>query len=255
MQRIHKKRKHKKLWVAAVALLVLLAILSSVFFIYTGFYYPAAPEARSVAAGYSTAIYETNGYFACVPPGRASTGFIFYPGGKVDAEAYLPYLAQVAQQGYLCVLLKMPFRLAILGTGAAADAMADYPQITSWAVGGHSLGGVAASQYANGAGANVAGLVLLAAYPTQDFSHSNLAVLSITASNDTVLNWDNYNQARAKLPSQTVYVAISGGNHSQFGMYGHQSGDGRATISGESQRAQVAEATAKWLQSIAESAG
>lgn len=42
---------------------------------------------------------------------------------------------------------------------------------------------------------------------------------------------------RGLLPADTTWVAIPGGNHSQFGRYGHQLLDGEATISREDQEA------------------
>ena len=42
---------------------------------------------------------------------------------------------------------------------------------------------------------------------------------------------------RRLLPETTAWVEIKGGNHSQFGHYGHQLFDGRATITREAQQA------------------
>ncbi|MET3644018.1 hypothetical protein ABID27_000640 [Streptococcus gallinaceus] len=46
----------------------------------------------------------------------------------------------------------------------------------------------------------VKGLILLASYPSEktDLSKKKLAVLSITASRDAVLNWDNYQSSKKK---------------------------------------------------------
>jgi hypothetical protein len=41
---------------------------------------------------------------------------------------------------------------------------------------------------------------------------------------------------RARLPASTRWVWIDGGNHSQFGWYGFQPGDRRATIAASAQR-------------------
>lgn len=71
---------------------------------------------------------------------------------------------------------------------------------------------------------NVTGLILLASYPSEktDLSKDKLKVLSITASKDKILKWNQYNKAKKRLPQDTKYVNISGGNHSEFGDYGHQ---------------------------------
>ena len=72
-----------------------------------------------------------------------------------------------------------------------------------------------------------------------NLSDSNLKVLSITASNDKVLQWDNYEKAKKRLPDDTEYLTIVGGNHSGFGDYGKQTKDGKATISQTEQESQI----------------
>ncbi|NLW78711.1 MAG: hypothetical protein GXY32_04785 [Ruminococcaceae bacterium] len=244
-------KKHKKRFIVLWVVVGLLAALIAAFLIYTGIYYHADADAQRLAAGYDVQIEQRDGYIALTPTGAApTTGYVFYPGGKVAAEAYLPYLAEVAEQGYTCALLQPPFHLAIFDTGAAAGPIADNPGVTTWAVGGHSLGGVAAASYAGKAGPAVRGLVLLAAYPNTDLSQSGLQVASITATQDTVLNWDTYEASKTLLPPNTVYISIAGGNHGQFGLYGPQSGDGAASISAAEQRAQVAEATLQLLAGL-----
>lgn len=251
MQGNQARGKHKRLKVLLAVVLVLVVAVAIAFFVYTGIYYKADARAQDIALGYAVTMEEQDGYLACWPQGATpTTGFVFYPGGKVQMQAYLPYLAEVAQAGYFCVLLDVPFRLAILDVNAADKAIQDHPAIKKWAVGGHSLGGVAAATFAGEAGPEVAGLVLLASYASNNLAGSSLAVLSITATQDAVLNWKKYEEAKSNLPLQTQYVSIEGGNHSQFGMYGHQSGDGEAAITEEEQRAATAAATVYLLQAL-----
>ena len=47
--------------------------------------------------------------------------------------------------------------------------------------------------------------------------------------------------------SNTTYLSISGGNHSEFGDYGHQSKDGDATISPKNQEKQIAAAVSNFI--------
>lgn len=107
---------------------------------------------------------------------------------------------------------------------------------------GHSLGGVVACLNAADSDSQaISGLILLASYPSEktNLSDSNLKVLSITASNDKVLQWDNYEKAKKRLPDDTEYLTIVGGNHSGFGDYGKQTKDGKATISQTEQESQI----------------
>jgi hypothetical protein len=54
---------------------------------------------------------------------------------------------------------------------------------------------------------------------------------------------DRINDSRALLPADARFVAIEGGNHSQFGSYGLQAGDNEAAISPEEQWTQAAAAS------------
>ncbi len=244
-------RRTKKRVVIPVVSTVLIAALVIAFFAYTGDYYRADASVWDVAATYGATVTQQDGYIACAPQdGAPAAGYVFYPGGKVEATAYLPYLAAVAEQGYFCALLEVPFRLAILDTNAAAGVMAAHPEIAVWAVGGHSLGGVAAASFAGKSDGAAAGLVLLASYPASDLSASPLLAASVTATDDRVLDREKYDAAKPKLPQATTFVVIAGGNHSQFGMYGHQSGDGEAEISNGAQRRQATDATATLLGSL-----
>lgn len=121
-----------------------------------------------------------------------------------------------------------------------AKTIINQNHLTNVYLAGHSLGGVVASQ--NAKVAPVRGLILLASYPSRksDLSHKNLRVLSITASNDHILNWEKYEEAKKRLPNSSTFRTIVGGNHSRFGNYGHQKGDGKATLSHKSSEKQLA---------------
>ncbi|MBR3227474.1 MAG: alpha/beta hydrolase, partial [Erysipelotrichaceae bacterium] len=109
-------------------------------------------------------------------------------------------------------------------------------------IGGHSLGGACASMYIDEHRDLFEGLILLASYSTKDLSDSGLSVLSITASNDGILNFDKYTENIRNLPADHIEYQIKGGNHSQFADYGFQKGDGKATIDPEEQLEDVSTA-------------
>lgn len=166
---------------------------------------------------------------------KETKGLIFYPGGKVEYTAYEPLMAACAEQGILCVLIKMPFQLAVLNPNAADGIQEKYPEIESWYIGGHSLGGAMAASYLAKHTEEYAGLVLLGAYATKDLSNANLRVLSIYGSEDKVLNLKKYETYKSNLPDDFTEVVLSGGCHSYFGMYGMQDGDGTPSITNEEQ--------------------
>ena len=160
--------------------------------------------------------------------------FIFYPGARVSAEAYAPVMRMLADDGVDCVIVKMPFNLAFFGMNSAGSVI-DRTGYNNYFIGGHSLGGVAAGSFAAKNDSRVKGLILLASYCTDDLRDKQLGVLSIYGSEDGVLNFDAAAAAREKMPVYYIEECIEGGNHAQFGAYGHQKGDKEAKISAEEQ--------------------
>lgn len=182
------------------------------------------------------------------------TGLVFYPGGRVDYRAYSPYLREVASQGFLVVLVKMPLNLAVFAPNRAGEVIDAFPAVKTWAVGGHSLGGAMAAHYVAGHPGQVQGLVLLASYPASSDSlvEAAIDVISIYASQDGLATQEKIDASRALLPAETQFVSIQGGNHAQFGWYGLQNGDGTATISREDQQAQVVTLVVDFLTRLPE---
>lgn len=181
-------------------------------------------------------------------PKNATKGLIFYPGGKVEYTAYEPLMKELASEGVMCVLIEMPFNLAILDTDAADGIIEMYPEIKEWYIGGHSLGGSAASMYLEDNFEKFDGLILLGSYSTSDLSKIDIKVLSIYGSEDRVMNYENYKENIVNLPDDFKEVIIEGGCHAYFGMYGDQEGDGVATISNEEQIYITADEILKTLQ-------
>ena len=174
-------------------------------------------------------------------PQGATCGLIFYPGGKVEHEAYKPLMAHLYEKGILCVIAKMPFNLAVFDMNAADGIRAQFPQIDSWYIGGHSLGGSMASSYLEKHADEFDGLILLGSYSTADLRNTSLDVLSVYGSEDRVLNLEKYEECKSNLPDFKELV-IDGGCHAYFGVYGEQDGDGEARISCQEQIRITAEA-------------
>jgi hypothetical protein len=168
-------------------------------------------------------------------PEDATKGFVFYPGGKVEYTAYQPLMAACAQQGIFCILVEMPFNLAVLDINAADGIQEQHLEIEKWYIGGHSLGGSMAASYLADHIDDYDGLILLGSYSTADLSETGLDVLSVYGSEDKVMNCVKYDENKSNLPSDFIEVVIDGGCHAYFGMYGAQEGDGKPTISNEEQ--------------------
>lgn len=168
----------------------------------------------------------------------STKGIIFYPGGRVDPKAYAPLMFELAEKGIFSVIVPMPFNLAVFSPMSAGQVIKRYPHIKDWYISGHSLGGAMACSFVKSSMENIAGLILLAAYPAQgdDLSSDNQNVLSIYASNDGLATVQKIESTKRLLPPQTEYYCIQGGNHNQFGWYLNQEGDGQADISRQQQQ-------------------
>lgn len=173
-------------------------------------------------------------------------GVILYPGAFIPSAAYAPLAYRLAERGFRVGLPNFLFNFALIAPPRAEKIIAAYPGIQHWTVGGHSLGGVAATKFVdnNPAAAKVTGVFYLASYPDEvnSLADQTLAVLSLYGSEDAVLKRDRLEAARDNLPATTTYQVIPGGNHAQMGYYGPQKGDGIATISREAQQAIVLDA-------------
>ncbi|AYY69152.1 alpha/beta hydrolase [Streptococcus sp. FDAARGOS_521] len=218
-------------WLTTSILAILMAVGMTIYFNT----YQASPLARRIA---KTATNHKN-YLLFRSKGKVKANIIFYQGALVEEEAYSQLARDLADKGDNTYILKTPLNLPVLSPHKAKTII-NQNHLTNVYLAGHSLGGVVASQ--NAKVAPVRGLILLASYPSRksDLSHKNLRVLSITASNDHILNWEKYEEAKKRLPNSSTFRTIVGGNHSRFGNYGHQKGDGKATLSHKSSEKQLA---------------
>ncbi len=236
-----------------LALLAVLTLLPLGFVIWAESTAAPMPEALQALQGDAQVSVTPGDWLVFTPIDRvAQSGLILYPGGRVDARAYAPEALEIARQGYLVVIVKMPLNLAVFAPERATQVMQAYPEIHHWVVGGHSLGGAMAAEFAFRNPQAVDGLVLWAAYPagSSSLADRGMDVVSVSASMDGLATPDKIRAARSLLPANTRYVVIEGGNHAQFGWYGAQSGDMPAQISREAQQSQVAAATLELLQEI-----
>lgn len=224
----------KKIILLVIIVLILSLVGGTVYYIND--YYHAEETAVSLITTpkENVVVTEENGVFTFKPQ-NATKGIIFYPGGKVEAESYAPLMHSLAEEGILSVLVTMPGNLAVLDMNAADGICEQYPEIESWYMAGHSLGGSMAASYIAENTKEFDGIILLASYSTADLSGSDLEVLSIYGSNDGVLNMEKYSEYKPNLPSDLKEFIIDGGCHAYFGAYGEQEGDGKAKITREEQ--------------------
>lgn len=238
-----------------IAFAALLCLGAGAFLFWANDIYPPMPEAlAALKSDEHVTFKQMNGWLVYYPVSQGdvfssavNTGFILYPGGKVDYRAYAPLAREIAARGYLVVVPSVRLNLALLDPNVAADVIQAFPQIKHWAIGGHSLGGVAAASYAAAHPDQIQGVVFMASYPQDSLANYPGKVLSLFATNDGLASPDEIEKSKTNLAPAAQFIPIRGGNHSQFGYYGMQSGDHPAAISRAEQQKQIVETSAELL--------
>lgn len=187
----------------------------------------------------------------------SSVGMIFLPGAPVDPKAYVPLLRAVAEAGYPTVLVRLPWRVAPTASSQAvvwnriASIQAAVPA-RRWILAGHSRGAALSARFAGEHPGVIAGLVLIATTHPKRVSLAALSipVTKIYGSRDCVADAGEILANAALLPPTTQWVRVEGANHRQFGWYGAQLGDCKATITRETQQARTLEALLVALATI-----
>lgn len=232
-------------------LLITLSAILLIFLAGSGYWqashYQASPAAKEAAKVAVTSKQETT----FKSKGQSKMTVVFYPGALVDPDAYSIWAKKLANAGYTVKIAHFPLDMAVL-KAKAADSMTGKKE--KFVIGGHSMGGAMAARYASqSTKKKLKGIFFLAAYADQKgrLDDKTFPALSITASQDGVLNWKNYQKGKKYLPKSTTFVSIKGGNHAGFGSYGDQRGDKKASISNQKQQRLIAQALIKWLRKIA----
>ena len=233
-----------------VGTVVLLLVLAAAVWLRPYAADPVAVAATATSA--DVAVVHTAGSWELRPRGTPTgAGVVFYPGALVDPRAYLALLRPLAEQGHVIVVVNAPFDVALLAPGAVTAAFDAHPEVRTWAVGGHSLGGLPASTAAAGGGARVRGLFLWASYPAQSIADAPVAALSVSGDRDGLTTPADVAASRALLPPGTTFTVVQGGVHAYFGDYGPQTGDGEPTLSRAEAQRQIVTATEEFLAGLA----
>ncbi len=240
MSKKHSKPSKNKLSIKRGVLIAVgvLALLSGLifigYFLYSSIHsWEPDPKAyNDVINNDNFQIAENFGYYSVKPVNStAQEGLIIYQGAFADARAYLAPYSALADSGIAVFVVRSPFGFALFNIGGANQIIKDNPEITIWYVGGHSLGGVAACEYAKSNPQKIKGLILLGSFCNGNAASLNTEVLSISASKDGLSTTEKIDESRTKLPADTKFVVIDGANHSQFASLEKiQPGDMQATI-------------------------
>ena len=194
----------------------------------------------------------------------AKEALIMYPGGLVDPLAYIDILMELVTDKRVVFIAKVPSNLAVLNTNIGSEIIKSFENIRQWSLIGHSLGGAMACSEVASKPEMYDHLILLGAYPAKsvDLTKYQGSVLSMSASMDAFTTTENIEQSKIQFNSpksitdfteivsqnsESYFYEIQGGNHSNFGSYGIQRGDGEASISRKEQQLIVREFIQKLL--------
>lgn len=186
-------------------------------------------------------------YYAIMPNSDTKAGLIVYPGAFADPRAYVDRYAELAQQGLAVFVVRSPFNFALLDIARADRIMKKNKSIDKWYVAGHSLGGVAACEFAKSNEEKLSGLILLGSFCSGNAADLTIPVLSISASRDGLSTPAKITASKQQLPADTQFIVIDGGNHTQFGMFTRtQGGDNSPSISDQKAQQQITSAISQF---------
>ena len=215
--------------------------------------FAATPEAVAAMSGSADVrVTDAPAHIVIAPTSGAPTrGLIFQPGARIDPRAYVPMLSEVSRRGVVVFVVKPPFGIGFLAMTAPHAFIDRHPEVTSWTLAGHSLGGVVAAEFVHDHPDLVRGLALWASFPVDSLAdRSDLAVASVSGTRDAFTTPADIEASRPLLPGDTAYTPVEGAVHSTFGDYGEQPGDGTPTVGRAEAQRQIVAATDALLNAL-----
>ena len=194
-------------------------------------------------------VENTDDFYSFTPKTAFKDVFIFYPGAMIDPKAYVPLCRKIAESSVKVYLIKMPWRLAINGYNKPKELNLFSDTTKTYILSGHSQGAKMAAQFVFENPELIDKLILIGStHPkTISLADSKIPILKIYGSNDGVADEKSVLDNKSKLPKTAKFIKIEGANHCQFGYYGFQLGDNKATISREEQQAETLKAILKFI--------
>lgn len=180
----------------------------------------------------------TDDFYSFTPIKESKNIVIFYPGAMVAPKAYVPLCRKIAENNIKVYLIKMPWRLASKGYNKPKELNLFKDTTKTYILSGHSQGAKMAAQFVYENPYLINKLILIGTSHPRDISlaNSRISILKIYGSNDGLADEKSIQDNKSKLPKTTLFAQIDGANHSQFGYYGFQLGDNKASINREQQQ-------------------
>jgi len=234
-----------------------IGLLLSNFAATEGFAASPMPEALAAASSDELVVFtEEDRFYSFLPRvDGADKALIFYPGAFVPSLSYARFAKALARAGYGAFIVKVRLGFAMLSPNRADAVFEKYgDRFSSFAIAGHSIGGVVAASYVYSRyerRASIKGLLLLSAYSFgKDLSNTDLVVHSYRGTCDGLTSSAEVEARRYLLPASARIVDIQGGNHAQMGWYGPQNRDNPATITRIEQEAIIVTGAVELLEAI-----
>lgn len=206
--KVKKSKPTKRIVVIIASALLIFGLGFIGYFSYSFFnslpYDKAAYQTAAASQDYS--VVERSNVIEIVAKSKTSSknvGLIMYPGAFASPQGYVPVLARLAHSGVNVFIVKEPLNFALLSSNGANGIIRSHPEITDWYLAGHSLGGVAACEYAKTSSAKLKGLIMLASFCSGSGAQLGLPVISISATNDGLTDTKDVANSRDKLPPST----------------------------------------------------
>ncbi|ALV47893.1 hypothetical protein MB46_19685 (plasmid) [Arthrobacter alpinus] len=225
--------RRRRVWLFGLGIVTaVLVIVAACFIAWANTTYPTNTQRLSQVRSDTRIVYEELDNVIRLKPAEAQStqGLIFLVGAKVEPQSYAATLSDAAAEGTTVLIVRPPLNLALLQFDSFETLTRYGPGVQTWAVGGHSMGGVKACTYAQDS--RVTKLLLFASYCSSDTlaKRSDLEVLSLQGSQDKVIKRENLENFSSLMPEHSQIITLNGVTHAQFGDYGQQSGDGTADV-------------------------
>lgn len=230
-----KKKRRARARIAAVTIAAVLVAVTAGFLAYASSPMMAEEEALARAEAAVTVTESAEGV-VLTPANPNGEGLVFFAGARVDPAAYANKLSGVAESGITVVIARPTLNFAILETRPLSTWEGLAPGVGTWAVGGHSLGGVKACMYAADDANDASAIVLFGSYCSVDLSGTGIPALTFIGENDELSTEAKIEAAADLLPADAEFVTIPDASHAQFGDYGIQPGDGPQDADGDDVR-------------------
>ena len=247
------RKINKRVLLVGIVVLVLLVVTG--FKVYVDNAYKTAHSPDYFTQDMPVTVSETDNMISVLPGfiSDKNVGLIIYGGERINKECYYPLMKELASKGYYCYLPTTFGNLPILNMEGAEFPIRKTPDIKNWYIIAHAQACEVAAKYAKGHANSLKGLIYLGGYSKKnDLSGSELQLLSIHGSRDTIFSLEKFEKAKANDPKGAVYQVINGGNNSGFADCGLLRKDTIATIDVSEQLKQTATMIDEFINSSKE---